>query len=272
MRGLRPERLKPHATKDFSALLELVRARIPFTFVRFSDGESEVIHGSRLVIQPGKTVFQGRVFENCFPEWDSKNFDPALHTEIRADVISSALHLEDFYLKGILTSSNRRKAERFMMMRWNQGFVSNLTFTDLLINANYPRFSQELLPSILSSASQIFVICNFRGNLQDPRMRKVPVPDNFFGAYSEVRDSLMATLLAIPENSFVLSSASSMSNVIGHRLRKIRPDVTFLDVGSAMNPYMGFGTAGRNYLFANEARGFKRAVYRALYPDLRIRW
>lgn len=43
----------------------------------------------------------------------------------------------------------------------------------------------------------------------------------------------------VPDSALVLSSASSLSNVLGHRLRKSRSDLTFLDIGTVLNDLMG---------------------------------
>ena len=58
---------------------------------------------------------------------------------------------------------------------------------------------------------------------------------------------MQAALQAAPDSALILSSASSLSNVLGHRLRISRPDLTFLDIGTVLNDFMGLPLGTRAY-------------------------
>lgn len=257
---LRPVGKSPHFRADFDSLMYLLAQKTPFTFVRFSDGESEILHRRRLSIKEGVTQFQGRSFENSFPEWDSKTYTPIHGTGIRSDLFAAASFNEHFFFKGILTSSNRRNSEKFTMQRFAGGSKSNLTFTDLLVNVNFHRTLRELLPLITETRDDLFVIANYRSEMrgQLSRAELIPVQDNFFANYVSNRDEILSKAEITPYGSTLLSSASSMSNVIGHRLRISRPDLTFLDVGTAVNGELGLLGGNRGYMTNPEKLWLKR--------------
>ena len=49
---------------------------MPFQFVRFSDGETEILESRYLSINDGKVHFRGMVHDIDYPEHDKKLFDP----------------------------------------------------------------------------------------------------------------------------------------------------------------------------------------------------
>lgn len=269
---LRTKGVFPDPETDLDALIDFLKRGVPITFVRFSDGESEIIHGSITHIGNGRTTFQGRSFSNEFPVWDSKSFHPETHLSLRHDLLASAWFHNKRYFKGILTSSNNRRAERFLMERWNRGDLSTLTFTDLLINSNYDRFKAEFWPLLLERKELVFFIANYRAQKTASDYNVIPIPDNAFDDYEKVKSSVMNELVELPEGAIVCSSASSMSNVWGHALLLRRPDITFFDVGSSINPFLGLGESGRRYLENSNQNKFRRLISNFLNHDQRIRW
>jgi hypothetical protein len=268
---LRPKGATPSGTDDLFAFAQMLGQRVPFTFIRFSDGESEILNNRRLEIAGGKTDFRGRTFRNSFPDWDAKTFLPVVHHEIRSDLVGAATENKASLFKGILTRSNSRLRERFFMERLNGLSTENLTFTDLLINENYRQFRDELLPVAIESAQQVVIIANHRANPTGllAGCTHLPVPDNAFLSWNQSLDTILHRLSEIRAGGLVLSSASSLTNVIGTKLVDIRPDLTFLDVGTAINPLIGFGDADRQYLKFSQ----QPASHRSRKPrDFRMKW
>ena len=50
-----------------------------------------------------------------------------------------------------------------------------------------------------------------------------------------------------PANSIILSSASSYTNILGYKLHNIRPDLFFIDIGTALNDYLSLPHKTRVY-------------------------
>ncbi len=239
----------PTGQADLDRFEQLVRERKPFTFVRFSDGEIEILRNRKLVIAGGVTEFRGKRSTNRFPEFDQKRFDPRRGQAVRRDLLASAVYAEDAYYKGIPTRHNQALGDREFMLRLNGGFTPQMTFSDLFLNANFLRSRSSFFPALAASFSDVLVVGNWRCELKDylAKGRLVQIPDDFFSSYEQTQQAVLATLLQAPPSALVLSSASSLSNVLGHRLRLSRPDLTFLDIGTVLNDLMGLPLGTRAY-------------------------
>ena len=239
----------PTGKCDLNRFWELVKRQIPFSFVRFSDGEIEILRNRRLVIAEGRTEFRGKQYTNSFPEFDQKRFDPNDGQIFRSDLLASAMFSDNDYYKGVPTQHNNSINDREFMLRLNGGFTPQMTFSDLFLNSNFLTARSEFFPATVASFRGVVVIGNWRcvlnGYLDSARL--VKIPDNFFSSYEATLDNILTELQEIPPSSLVLSSASSLSNIIGHRLRVIRPDITFLDIGTVLNDLLGLPLNTRAY-------------------------
>lgn len=61
------------------------------------------------------------------------------------------------------------------------------------------------------------------------KAKHINIPDNFFATYDSVVDSVFAQIKDISNGSLILSSASSLSNILGHKMYVQNPNITFLD-------------------------------------------
>ena len=239
----------PTGQGDLERFLEMVRQRHPFTFVRFSDGETEILKNRKLVISGGVTEFRGRVSTNKFPEFDRKHFDPSSGQVVRADLLAAACFRDRAFYKGIPTRHNRAVDDREFMLRLNGGFTEQMTFSDLFLNANFLEARRSFFPALIEAFQTVCVVGNHRCSLQGKlaQGQLIPIPDNFFSCYEDTRESVLAALSDVAEGALVLSSASSLSNVVGHQLRIDRPDITFLDIGTVLNDMIGLPLGTRAY-------------------------
>lgn len=239
----------PTGDGDLDRFECLVRERSPFTFVRFSDGEIEILRNRKLVIAGGVTEFRGKRFPNQFPEFDQKRFDPRQGQDVRGDLLASAIFCEGSYFKGVPTRHNNALCDREFMLRLNGGFTPQMTFSDLFLNSNFLRARESFFPFLVTSFEDMLVVGNWRCELKEylGKGRLVQIPDDFFSKYRQTLDSVQATLLDAPDSALILSSASSLSNVLGHQLRISRPDLTFLDIGTVLNDLMGLPLGTRAY-------------------------
>ena len=239
----------PNGKVDLDRFEQLLRDRSPFTFVRFSDGEIELLRNRKLSIDGGITEFRGKRFSNQFPNFDKKYFDPFLDQEIRRDLIESAVFSGTYYFKGIPTRHNNAIIDREFLLRLNGGFTTQMTFSDLFLNSNFIRARSIFFPYLANCFKTIVVIGNWRCELNGylSKGRLIKIPDNFFSIYQETLHKVLNELLNVPQSSVILSSASSLSNIIGHKLYVKRPDLTFLDIGTALHDLMGLQLGTRAY-------------------------
>jgi|GEM_PF-1638167 hypothetical protein len=267
----------PTGEADLVRFEQLARERTPFTFVRFSDGEIEILRNRKLVIASGVTEFRGKRFSNRFPEFDQKRFDPQRGQDVRRDLLVSAVFREQAYFKGIPTRHNNALEDREFMLRLNGGFTQQVTFSDLFLNTNFLRSRSSFFPFVTTCYDDLFVVGNWRCELKGylARGRLIQIPDDFFSSYQQTLDTVLAGLKDAPQSALVLSSASSLSNVMGHRLRLSRPDLTFLDIGTVLNDLMGLPLSTRAYhklINPRTLRAKFAALRYRLHKEYQLKW
>ena len=123
-----------------------------------------------------------------------------------------------------------------------------MTFSDLFLNSNYKKYRDEVVP-LFEFFENIYVIANYRaktiGILE--KAKQIDIPDNFFATYDRVVDSVYSQIKDIPAGSLVLSSASSLSNILSHRMYIKNPNTTFLDIGTSINDLLSLNHNTREY-------------------------
>lgn len=261
---------------DFQYVFSLIEQLIPFTFIRFSDGEMEVIFNTKLIISEGSVEWRGRKSVAGYPTYDNKSFLPERDLVFRRDLIEAAKHRGARYFKGIRTQGTLATRDKEMMLELNGGSSNGLTFSDLLINENWKSFTGQIMPLILERGLVTF-FGNYRARPQYlcSDIQHLKIGDNFIPNYEQVLKDAMVELLELPKGSTVLSSASSLTNIVGHRLFVSRPDLTFIDVGTALNPYIGLEEGLREYHSQSLPWSLKTLKKKALYylfGSHRMKW
>lgn len=266
----------PNAKRDFEQFRLRFINKLPTTFVRFSDGELEILRDNPLSILNGVVNWRLGTLDGKYPEHDNKSFVPERDVVLRADLLSSARYTSEGYFKGVPASSNNANIDRDYMIQQNGGRIDGLTFSDLFINENYLRFLEDILPIFLANSNVLF-LANFRADLSNFSDNWTPLPlqDNVFPIYEELLPKLLMKLSSVATGSMILSSASSLSNILGHKLHEIRPDISFVDVGTSLNPFVGLGEATRAYQTQLLPWTFKNASRKLKYQLLgnhRMKW
>ena len=270
--------IKPNPKVHFTSFMNLLNSRKPFTFIRFSDGEVEVLRNRKLMISNRKTFFRGKVYSNNYPKMDTKIFDPLRDQKFRKDLLGSCIFKSAFFFKGIRTFSiNDTESifDREFLLRLNGGFDNHITFSDLLINQNFLQFRSKMIPLILNKFKNIVVVSNWRSKIKFETYKHIKVCDNFIKNYQNESTSILNALINIPLDSIVLCSASSLTNILGHKLYLLRPDLTFLDVGTSLNDLFSLENNTRVYhKLLNKYNNYSsplKFIY-LLMNDLLIKW
>jgi hypothetical protein len=243
----------------------------PFTFIRFSDGETEILRNRYLQIGGGKIVFRGNTTKNIYPEFDSKKYDPSIHQNIRHDLLQAVMFRAKKFYKGIPTAHNRALEDREFMLRLNGGFTLEMTFADLFLNSNYQKYLTEVVP-LFENYKNIYIIANFRAKPRGllSKAKHIKVGDNFFADYDKNLDHVMSELANIENGSLVLSSASSLTKIVGHKLFLINDKVTFLDIGTSINHLLSLDDKIRDYHKKNSS--FIKKILNIKDKGYEIKW
>lgn len=261
--------LQPNPEKHLNILLKKLQLGDFFFFIRFSDGEIEILRNRFLRIGKGLTYFRGRVFSNELPDYDSKTFDPSKDNNLREDLICSAIFRHNNFIKGIQTSHLPNGLnDRNFLLRLNGGYDDNISFSDLFVNSNHKMFLSLIYP-ILEKFESIYVIANKNAKLNGPlaNANLIPIPSNAFRSYELLVNRILNELVTIKPGTIVLSSASSLSNIIGHKLFLLRKDLFFIDVGTSLNQLLDLSITSRGYL-----KNYKRVMRLNLNRERKIKW
>ena len=226
----------------------MLEKKSPFVFVRFSDGETEIIKNYHLEISEHKVIWSGGIVNHGYPAFDRKTFNPITDQEFRADLLKSAVENGKNYFKGIPATHNRALRDRNLMIRLNGGLSTSLTFADLFLNGNFQAFRHQIVP-LFDTFHNVAVIGNYRmqPHIYRKSWRHIKIPDDFFVTYPQVKKTVWQAIQELPQSTLVLSSASSLSNIMGYFIFSNRPDITFIDIGTSLHDLMGIQTGIRGY-------------------------
>lgn len=230
-------------TKAFDNLLEMLEAKENFAFTRFSDGELFIMQNKTVVLADNHYITGDIKGPNRYTKEEHKEFYPEQHQQYREKLIECYKHNQDKYYKGICTASDGHvgKENFHWMIDFHGGDHENLTFANLLINANYSRFVEELIP-VLTRRKVLYVVnemANTDGVPFDIE-KEFKIGSNCMINNFDTTEKVAAY---IRDNNItdhvVLCSAASLSNFIIHDCYKENPNNTFLDIGSCLNPLLG---------------------------------
>jgi hypothetical protein len=241
--------------KDFKKIYKLLKSRTPMAYLRFSDGELFHLQGKRLIL--GNNIIQvgDKHQPGGYKQNDHKDFDPEKHQLQQKLLMDSFLFEKRNYFKGLscrcCVGEKNFKWQLDILRGQNEEY---LTWSNLFVNTNYPLFVKFFIP-LFSEFEKIVVICNKDCDLSDLPFKNKIIKDFRIGPNALVNDHGLASevhawaLENHVENTLFLLCASSISNLVGHRLYADERTAQnfFIDIGSTLNPYLGMGT-DREYL------------------------
>tara|TARA_Y100000034_G_scaffold47685_1_gene58743 strand:+ start:729 stop:1541 length:813 start_codon:yes stop_codon:yes gene_type:complete len=228
--------------KAFDFILNKVKKGENFAFTRFSDGELFMLQNKHLLLAPDHYITGDVAGPNTYTAEEQKEFDPTQHQFYRDKLMDSFLHNEEGYYKGICTATDGHVGkENFeWMIETHGGDHENLTFANLLINANYRRFIEEMVPVL--AQREILYVVNEAANVQRLPLKVHKTFEigtncmiNDYNIVEEVKEYIADKNIT---NHVVLCSAASLSNYIIHECYATNNQNTFLDIGSCLNPLL----------------------------------
>ena len=226
----------------FDHVINKIQSKENFAFTRFSDGELFILQDKTLILADNHYVTGEVTGPNRYTKEEHKEFYPDKHQFYREKLIECYRHNQDGYYKGICTSTDGHVGkENFdWMIDFHGGDHENLTFANLLINANYKRFVEELIP-LLQNREVIYVV----NELADTSKLPFEILKEFIigsNCMIDDYDTSESVRKYIEDNNItdaiILCSAASLSNFIIYDCFKDNPNNTFLDIGSCLNPLL----------------------------------
>ncbi len=226
----------------FDSLLSKIKNKENFAFTRFSDGELDILKNKYVILSDNHFISGNLKGNGRYTKEEQKEFDPQKHQFIREKLIKTFKHKQINYFKGICTGTDLHvgSANFNWMIDFHGGDHQSLTFANLLINANYKRFVEEMIPLFVDK--EIIYIVN---KMADTSMLPFEISKKFeIGSNCQVND--YDTSEKVKQyindnnitNAIVLCSAASLSNFVIYDSYKDNPNNTFLDIGSCLNPLL----------------------------------
>ena len=225
---------------DFEKIKKHLKENINFSFTRFSDGELFVLQNKRLELNEDHYIIGDQRGGGWYNKEEQKTFIPGEHEFYRKKLEECLQCKEPKFYRGICTSPDVDNQTYQWMVDLSGGDIETLTWSNLLINGNYEKFLNEIVP--LFKSKKIIIVLNESANIT-----KLPfniVKDFRVGTNSFINDyPLIETIKNyIIENKIedylFLVSAASFSNLLIHELHLLSNKNTYLEIGSTLNPIM----------------------------------
>lgn len=231
-------------SKEFDKFKDKLKKEENFALARFSDGETFILKGEELSLSETGFVTGDRKGHGIYPIEEQKKFNPEKDKFYQDRLIDAFTHRKKNYYKGLLGREDEDIAGdstfQFQLDLYGSGDDEHLTYSNVFINANYPRFLKELIPLLVNR--KIVLVCNENADLSN---FVVPVVKDFrVGTNCIINDYALVERIKewITENNIrdhvFLCSASTLGNYIIHQCFEDCDDNTFLDIGSALSPWM----------------------------------
>ena len=232
-------------SKEFDKFLDLLRSGDNFAFSRFSDGELFILKGERLVLSDNQFITGDRTGQGRYTEEEHKDFDPDRDGFYRDKLIEALQYRKTNYYKGLTGVADEdiagRNSFQYQLDLYGSGDDEHLTFSNVFINNNYPKFLQKVIP--LLKDRPIVMVVNKKADLSALGFNIIK--DFRIGSNCIINDYSLVDEIKewIKENevrdTLFLFSASTLSNFIIHECFKEHENNTYIDIGSSLSPWLG---------------------------------
>ena len=239
--------------KDLNLLFKKLQNHETFAFLRFSDGELFVLENKKLIISKKYWSLENKKYFVNFTKDDQKKFLPSKHQFYRKKLYESLMFKKKNYFKGIsCTCCNGKKSVCYMKNIATD--EKNLTFSNLLQNANYNFFIEKMVNFF--NKRKIILISNRHHDYKKLPFKvhkKFDVGKNcFINDYDLVNKIKNYIKNKKIKNHVFLFSASSLSNVLIMELFKKYDKNTYIDIGSTLNPYYDIQDLSKSRSYLSE--------------------
>ena len=213
--------------KELEKFYFKLKAKKPFAFSKYADGEWAVIQGHN--IANGEFDFEKQE-ENEF---------------YREKLIDSFKYKHPEYYVGISCECCQGHNHALMKEQSGQD-EEHLTYANLFVNTNYPLYTKYFIPEYQNH--KIYLVANEKAKIQNLPFeleRFYPIGDTAFIKNYNIIEQIKSENIRA---SLFLFCAGPFGNILAHQLFNSNPNNIYMDIGSTLNPWI-------------QSEGFKRDYY-----------
>jgi len=235
--------------EHFYLLLNKFKLGENFAFLRYSDGEMHLLMNRSLKIGNNWYEIDGVRKTGTYDSVNYKDVDSIKHKFFFDALKESYQYHDKNYFVGLSCRCCVGEENFKWQVDFRGGDDEYLTWANLLINGNYQKFMTEMLP--LFKDKRVVMICNEKMNIT-----RLPftvekcfrVGQNCMVNNFNLSDEIIQWMKENNiKNHLFLFSASSLSEVLIHKLFVAEKENTYIDIGTMLNLYIGIDT-NRGYL------------------------
>lgn len=221
---------------EFYFFLDKFKKQEPFALLRFSDGEMYMLQDKKIILSPNQIMVEGVTNgTGGHPEHDKKTYDPVTQKDFRDALWDSFTHRQENYYVGISCRCCVGQGNFDWQIEALGGDHDNLTWSNVLLNANYPLFMEDFYPEIQKRGA--YVICNEKADLSGLDWVKgdFRIGTDAFSDMTPIESVENFIESQNIEGEVFLFSASAFSNVAQHKLFSKYPKNTYIDIGTTLS-------------------------------------
>jgi len=243
--------LKMDRSKKFNQeikyFIEKIRKNIPFSIVRYGDGEMMIIENKPIDLTK---KFNG---EHKF------NPSNAKYQKLRNEMTASIRYSDESYFVGLPCPCCVPKENVNKIMKVSQQKEKQLTWANIFVNSNFKIFNNSFFEVIKNK--DIVLVChenaetdNFSKDYNVIKEFRVGA-NAWYNDYDNIEEILEYSKTVNP-NTVFLFMAGTFTKLTIYKIHQERKDLFLLDLGSTMDLKLGLG-ATRNYLNKNSKNSNK---------------
>lgn len=234
-----------------------IKCNISFAYTRWNDGELDTLTGEKTKTRVRMTQVEG---------WTTGQ-NASNSAMLKADLLKSLLVRDRNFLYGFNYPSCGeglviQQLSGGGSWKWVSRFsrlpefppVNQLTYADLLSGRNYHYFGMKELLFQTAKKKNCAVLANKRAKRSTniPWFDRISTFDSdLTGSWLEQRDHVVRDMIAMAKSKSshtFLFALGPISNILIAHMWEANPNNTYVDVGSALNEFHGFGMRDRAYM------------------------
>ena len=220
---------------DFFEIMRMIVETDSMAFSRAADGEANVLKNNTIGNKDGWLY---RKDKNLI---------------FRADLRKSMQCIDPGFIYGI-SCTCCDVANHNYLLELLKTDRSQMTFSNMWVNANYPLFKEHFFKTLKAANKDIVICTNEKAKIRNieayfPIKDFIPIPGNCVAYWEKNRDYIRALLDlhgSTRENTIFLFAAGPLSEILIYELWLVNPRHIMLDIGSSIDPIL-FNRKSRIY-------------------------